>query len=113
MCFRLYKSRYERESGYEIVHVRFLFSISFCTVSAGIYVLSYLVDDMMSNPSNIISLGGHLCTKNINLGLVLSSSSSSFSSLSLQGGAGRAGAGHRGGVQWLLCRTARPVCSDF
>ena len=89
-----------------------MFSINFSTVSAGIYVLSFLVGDMMSNPSNIISLGGHRGTKNVNLGLVPSSSSLS-SSVSLQGGAVRAGAGHGGGVQWLLQRAARPVRPNF
>ena len=114
-----------RECGYEIVHVRFLSLIRCRTVSAGIYVLSLLVDDTMSTPSNTRSSGGLLPGRNrcgrkhVNLGALLSSSLSSSLSLSLLlGGAGvGVGAGGVGvGVQWrwwvLVQRTARPVWSD-
>ena len=44
--------------------------ISFRTVSAGIYVLSLLLVDMMSKPSNIISPGGHShVKKHVKVGL--------------------------------------------
>ena len=77
------------------------------------YVLSLLVDDTMSRPSNINSSVSRLDRgkKHVILGAaaaaaLLSSSLSSSSSLS------GAGVGVGGGVQWLFRRTARPVLSD-
>ena len=88
------------------------------TMSGGIYVLSLLVDDTMSSPSNTrSSSGGALrlvrkCRgiKHVILGALLSSSLSSLSVVLVYAGVG-AGVG-AGGIQWLLRRTARPVLSD-
>ena len=68
-------------------------------MSAGIYVLSLLVVEMMSRPSNTKSSGGQRLgtncrgKQNVNLGTLLSSSLSS-SLLWV-------GAGGGGGVQWF------------
>ena len=78
-------------------------------MSAGIYVLSLLVVDMMSKPSNTKSSGGGLrpgrnCRgkKHVNLGALLSSSSlSSLSSLGASVGAGAGAGAGAGGVQWF------------
>ena len=91
-------------------------------MSGGIYVISLLVDDTISSPSNTNSSGG-MCRKcrgihNVNLGDAAALLSSS-SLLSLLSSVGRlvyagvnVGVGVVGGVQWLLRRTARPVLSD-
>ena len=84
-------------------------------MSGGIYVLSLLVDDTMSSPSNTSSPGG-TCggKKHVILGAAALLSSSLSSSLSVAVCVGvclGAGVG-AGGVQWLLRRTARPVLSD-
>ena len=73
-------------------------------MSGGIYVLSLLVDDTMSSPSNTRSSVG-TCggKKHVSLGAALLSSSVVQV---------YAGVGVVGGVQWLLRRTARPVLSD-
>ena len=76
------------------------------------YVLSLLVDDTMSRPSNIKSSVSRLDRgkKHVILGAAATAAllSSSLSSSSLSG----AGVGVGGGVQWLFRRTARPVLSD-
>ena len=99
---------------YDSIHVKFPSLTSRRTTSGGMYVLSLLVDDTMSRPSNIKSSVSRLDRgkKHVILGaaaaaLLSSSLSSSSSSLS---GAGVGVGG--GGVQWLFRRTARPVLSD-
>ena len=95
----------------------FLSVTSLRTMSGGIYVLSLLVDDTMSNPSNINSSASRLVRtcrgiKHVILGAAaLLSSSLSSSLLSMLAFGAGAGAGG-GGVQWLLRRTARPALSD-
>ena len=93
--------------------------INLCAMSGGIYVLSLLVDDTISRPSNINSSVSRLdrtCRgiKHVILGAAaLLSSSSLSSSLSVVVCVGVClGAGVGGGAQWLLRRTARPVLSD-
>ena len=78
------------------------------------YVLSLLVDDTISSPSNSNSSGGAcIGKKHVNLGAAAALSSSSSLSLLLSFvGLIYAGAGVGGGVQWLFRRTARPVLSD-
>ena len=76
------------------------------------YVLSLLVDDTMSSPSNTNSSGG-TCNgkKHVNLGAALRSSLLSSSVAVCVGVC--LGVGVVCGVQWwLLRRTARPVLSD-
>ena len=97
---------------YDSIQVKFPSLTSRRTTSGGMYVLSLLVDDTMSRPSNINSSVSRLDRgkKHVILGAaaaaLLSSSLSSSSSLS------GAGVGVGGGVQWLFRRTARPVLSD-
>ena len=109
---------------YDSTHVMFSSLINLRAMSGGIYVLSLLVDDTMSRPSNINSSVSRLdrtCRgiKHVILGAAAALLSSSLSSSSLSGavcvggvflGAGVGVGG--GGVQWLLRRTARPVLSD-
>ena len=88
-------------------------------MSGGIYVISLLVDDTISRPSNTNSSGG-MCRNcrgihNVNLGDAAALLSSSLSSLSSSVGGlvyAGVGVGAGGGVQWLLRRTARPVLSE-
>ena len=84
-------------------------------MSGGIYVLSLLVDDTISSPSNSNSSGGTcIGKKHVNLGAAAALLSSS--SLLLSGGLVYVDVGGVvggvGGVQWLLRRTAHPVLSD-
>ena len=93
-----------REGVYDSTHVMFSSVTSLRTMSGGIYVLSLLVDDTMSNPSNIKSSGGasrlvRKCPgiKHVSLGALLSSSLSSLSVV-VYAGVG-AGVGVGGGFQ--------------
>ena len=106
---------------YDSTHVMFSSVINLRAMSGGIYVLSLLVDDTMSSPSNINSSVSRLdrtCRgiKHVILGAAaLLSSSLSSSSLSGAVCVGvflGAGVGVGGGVQWLFRRTARPVLSE-
>ena len=87
-------------------------------MSGGIYVvLSVLVDDMISSPSNTNSSAGMFrnCRgiHNVNLGGGDASSLSSLlSSVGIVNAGVSVGGGVVCGVQWLLRRTARPVLSD-
>ena len=107
---------------YDSTHVMFPSVNILRATSGGIYVLSLLVDDTMSRPSNInssVSRLDRICRgiKHVNLGaaaLLSSSLSSSSLSVAVCVGVflGAAGVGVGGGVQWLLRRTVRPVLSD-
>ena len=97
-----------------MIHVRFPSLTSRRTTSGGIYVISLLVDDMMSSPSNISSSEG-MCRNRRGISGVPSLSPLMLSDDdgAVDGaGVGVRGVGVGGGVQWLLRRTARPVLSD-
>ena len=112
---------------YDSTHVMFPSVNILCATSGGIYVLSLLVDDTMSRPSNISSSVSRLDRSCRGIKYVildaaaaaallsspLSSSSFSLSVVVVCAGVCLgAGVGVGGGVQWLLRRTARPVLSD-
>ena len=109
---------------YDSTHVMFPSVNILCATSGGIYVLSLLVDDTMSRPSNISSSVSRLDRRCRGIKYVildaaaaallsspLSSSSFSLSVVVVCAGV-CPGVGVGGGVQWLLRRTARPVLSD-